>query len=104
MRKAVQPIRLNPLVRSALLSLPIAYVALDLAENAAVLVLLHNYPERMDLLAGILAVITVAKRAASLLALVVPLAILGIRLLRRDGRNLRRLHDWVATVACSTIP
>jgi hypothetical protein len=89
MLKAVKPLRLNRFVRLSLLGLPLAYVILDLAENAAVLVLLNNYPERMELLAAILPIITLSKRAASLLALVVPLAMIGIRLLRTKLPNAR---------------
>jgi hypothetical protein len=63
------------------LALPFAYVILDLVENAAVLGLLAAYPERVRLLAAGLPYVTILKRAASLLTLVVPLMLLGIRVI-----------------------
>jgi formate-dependent nitrite reductase membrane component NrfD len=69
-------------MRGVVLSLPIAYVVFDLIENASVLVLLANYPERMNALAASLPYTTLVKRAASLLALVIPLVMLGFRFIR----------------------
>lgn len=48
---AVRSIQLKGFARILLLSLPFAYVIFDLAENAVVLVLLKNYPSRMNLMA-----------------------------------------------------
>jgi hypothetical protein len=89
MLRAVTSLQLNRFLRGLLISVPFAYVIFDFAENAAVLVLLHNYPERMNLLAGILPYVTSVKRAASLLAILVPLAIIGIQFLlsRRNTRQ-----------------
>ena len=72
-----------PVLRGVLLSLPVAYVVFDLLENASVLAFLANYPERMTVLAASLPYTTLVKRAASLLALVIPLALLGFEFLRR---------------------
>lgn len=82
MLHAVRSIQFKGFARILLLSLPFAYVIFDFAENATVLVLLNNYPERRDLLARILPYVTSIKRVTSLLALFVPLAIFGIRFLR----------------------
>jgi hypothetical protein len=82
MHKAVTALQLTGILRVLLLSLSPGYVIFDFAENATILALLTNYPERMDLVAGILPYVTLVKRAASLLAFVVPLALFGIRFLR----------------------
>jgi len=66
-----------------MLALPEAYVMFDLLENVSVLAFLANYPERMNRLAASLPHTTLVKRAASLLALVIPLAMLGIASVRR---------------------
>jgi hypothetical protein len=65
------------------LSVPFVYVAFDLLENASVLALLANYPERMDVLAASLPYTTVVKRAASVFAVGIPLAMLGFLFVRR---------------------
>ena len=82
MLNALTSLQLNRRLRVLLLSFSFAYVILDFAENGAVLALLAKYPERMDLLAGILPYLTLVKRVASLLALFVPLVILVSRFLR----------------------
>jgi hypothetical protein len=79
------------LAKALLLSLPFAYVVFDFAENGVVLALLGSFPERMRLLAEVLPYLTVIKRAASLLALGVPLVIFIAVLIRRGaGRAGRR--------------
>ena len=75
MLRAVTPLARHRIIRALLLSLPFVYVIFDLLENSAVLVLLANYPERLDRLAGSLAYVTMVKRVASLLALLAPLAL-----------------------------
>ncbi len=80
---AIRPLQLNHSLRVLLLSLPVVYVVFDFAENAGALMLLNNYPTRMELMAGILPYVTLVKRVASLLALVVPVGIFAIRFLRR---------------------
>lgn len=88
-RRAAAPFGRETLVRASILALPFAYVILDLVENAAVLGLLAAYPERVRLLAVGLPYATILKRAASLLALVVPLTLLAIRAVRaRPGAKL----------------
>ena len=89
MLNAVTSLRPNRPLRVLLLSLPFAYMIFDFTENAAVLALLNNYPERMDTLAGLLPYVTSVKRAASLSALLVPLVIFGIRFLRGKFRRPR---------------
>ena len=58
-------------------------VVFDLLENASVLALLANYPKRMNVLAASLPYTTLVKRAASLLALGIPLAMLSFEFMRR---------------------
>jgi hypothetical protein len=82
MRKAITSLRLSHFLRVSLLVVPFAYVLFDLAENAAVLVLLVNYPERLNFLARALPYVTSVKRVASLLAIFAPLLIFGARFLR----------------------
>jgi hypothetical protein len=82
-RRALSRYALGPVLRWLLVSVPVAYVVLDLLENASVLALLANYPERMNVLAASLPYTTLFKRAASLLALGIPLAMLGVELIRR---------------------
>jgi hypothetical protein len=82
-RRAVARFSLSPLVRALLLSAPVVSVAFDLLDNVSVLALLANYPERMNVLAASLPSTTVVKRAASLLALGIPLAMVGFQFMRR---------------------
>ena len=82
-RRALARYALGPVLRGLLLSVPVAYVVFDLLENASVLALLANYPERMNVLAAILPYTTLVKRAASLFALGIPLAMLGFEFVRR---------------------
>lgn len=89
MFNATRSLQINRSLRVLLLSLPVVYVVFDIAENADVLVLLHNYPRRMDVLARVLPYVTSVKRAASLLALFVPLGIFGIRFLTRKVKKLQ---------------
>jgi hypothetical protein len=83
MRHALKRSSLGRIVRAFLFSLPFLYVAFDLVENGTVLALLGYFPDRMHLLAGILPYITMVKRTASLLALAIPLVVLGVALVQR---------------------
>lgn len=83
MLRAVAAVPVGRLVRAALLSVPLVYVICDLLENSIVLVLLNSYPERRDTLAMNLPTATIIKRIASLLAIGVPLMVLGFQSLRR---------------------
>ena len=69
--------------RAFLFALPFLYVIFDFAENGTVLALLAHFPDRVHFLAGILPYLTVVKRAASLLALAIPLVIFSASLVRR---------------------
>ena len=69
--------------RAFLFALPFLYVIFDFAENGTVLALLAYFPDRMHLLAGVLPYLTVVKRAASLLALAIPLVIFSVALVRK---------------------
>ena len=69
--------------RWILYSLPLIYVLFDFAENGTVLLLLAHFPARLASAAAALPFLTVIKRVASLLALAVPLLILGVSLVRR---------------------
>jgi hypothetical protein len=68
--------------RLLLLAVPFVYVVFDLAENGQVLALLSSYPDRQQAVAAVLPYVTSVKRVASVLAIVVPLAILGTRAVR----------------------
>jgi hypothetical protein len=70
-------------------SVPFIYVMFDLIENATVLRLIATYPDRLDLLASSLPYTTIIKRAASLLAIGVPLGVLCFRTWRRSFPNKR---------------
>jgi hypothetical protein len=83
MRRAVTPLGLGRFLRVTFLALPLAYVAFDLLENSVVLVLLGNYPERLEMLAASLPYATIVKRIASLLAVGVPLTLLAVHSMRR---------------------
>jgi hypothetical protein len=80
-----------------ILAVPVAYVVFDLLENASVLTLLASYPERRSLLAESLPYVTLIKRAASLLALGVPLVMLSVAFLPvGTARQLRQDNLTVA--------
>jgi hypothetical protein len=81
-RRAIVPFSFGRATRAVLLLIPVLYVALDLLENASVLALLATYPERMNPLAASLPYTTVLKRAASLLAIALPLLMMGIQFVR----------------------
>jgi hypothetical protein len=90
--RAVQVFSPGGTLRLMLLSLPFAYVVFDFIENATVLRLLAMYPDRMNLLASTLPYITVAKRAMSLLAIGLPLALIGSQSMRRAFAKGRIAH------------
>jgi hypothetical protein len=77
------------LLRMLVVSVPFIYVMFDLIENATVLRLIATYPDRLDLLASSLPYTTIIKRAASLLAIGVPLGVLCFRTWRRSFPNKR---------------
>lgn len=86
MRHAISHLSPGRIARASLLSIPFAYVGFDLAENASVLALLASYPHRLTTLPAVLPFLTVIKRAASMLAIFLPLLILafaGLRTWRR---------------------
>lgn len=83
MLHAVKGTSIRRSVRWMLYSLPLLYVLFDFAENGTVLVLLANFPTRIAPAATVLPFLTVIKRVSSLLALAVPLVILGVSLARR---------------------
>lgn len=72
----------------ALVSVPLLYVVFDFAENGMVLALLHAYPSRRDTMAEGLRHVTIIKRVASMLAIVVPVAILAFASLRQRVRSV----------------
>jgi hypothetical protein len=82
MNAATRRLKLGRVARIALLSIPLAYVLLDFAENGAVLALLARFPARLHLVATLLPYLTVVKRTASMLALFGPLVMLGFASLR----------------------
>lgn len=90
MLRALNKTSLGNVMRAILLSLPIAYVLLDLAENGSVLAILASFPERLHLTSAFLPYLTVIKRAASLLSLLLPLLILASAFARDQ---FRRFHS-----------
>ena len=78
MRRAAKAASIDARARVFLLLIPVLYVVFDFFENAVVLMLLAHYPSRMDRWATLLPALTIVKRIASLLALIVPLAILSV--------------------------
>lgn len=83
MLRAANRLNLGRTARAFLLSLPFVYVVFDLAENGSVLALLAGFPDRMRLLTAALPYLTSVKRAASMLALVIPLLVFIYSLVRR---------------------
>jgi hypothetical protein len=81
---AVRSLQLNRSLRVLLLSFPFVFVIFDFAENADVLVLLNNYPKRIDFMARLLPYVTSVKLLALLLSLFLPVGIFGIRFLRGE--------------------
>ncbi len=88
MREALKVMQLGRLPAALLLSVPVVYVVFDFAENAAVLGLLTRFPDRVHLLAAVLPYLTVVKRTASILALLIPFAVLTFALVRRRLRRV----------------
>lgn len=78
-RRAVDRLGRHGLLAGVMLAAPFAYVAFDLVENGIVLALLERYPEHLSGLAAALPYATIIKRVASLLALLLPLAVLTFR-------------------------
>jgi hypothetical protein len=87
MLRAIERAALPPAIRVALLALPVIYVLFDLAENGLVLALLSSFPHRLHVIAAVLPYVTVAKRAASLLALLIPAGIFLFFLVRPRPQN-----------------
>lgn len=83
MLHAVKATSMRRSFRWILYSLPLIYVLFDFAENGTVLMLLAHFPARVPPAAAVLPFLTVIKRVASLLAIAVPLLILGVSLVRR---------------------
>ncbi len=88
MSRALKQTSLGSAARSIMLALPIAYVVLDLAENASLLAMLATFPGRLHVTAAVLPYLTVIKRVASLLSLFVPLLIYGFLFVRTQSRRL----------------
>lgn len=82
-RRALTRVPMRRVLGTLLLSLPFVYVTFDLLENAAVLGLLAHYPEHLVLLASTLPYVTMIKRAASLLAVALPMSLLTFQFVRR---------------------
>lgn len=76
MQRSIRAVPLRRATRLLLLSIPLAYVVFDLVENGLVIALLSAFPDRLRLVTAALPFITVVKRAASMLALAIPLVIL----------------------------
>jgi hypothetical protein len=81
--RAIRGAQIGGLPRGLLLAFPLMYVLFDLAENGLVLALLGSYPDRLSRVAAALPYLTLIKRAASLLAIAVPLVVLAFGKIRR---------------------
>lgn len=68
-------LRMSPALDKALRVMPAAYLALDFIENAIILALLWNYPERLEFLGGAIGYFTRGKRIAMMLAMFLPPAL-----------------------------
>jgi len=75
-RFTTERLRMSPGLNKTLRIMPAAYLAFDFVENAIVLVLLWNYPERIGLLGGAIGWFTRGKRVAMLVAMFLPPALL----------------------------
>lgn len=63
--------------------LPSTYLLMDFLENAFVVLLLLNYPERLDVIASVLGFISVTKRVFMIISFGLPLLLLSLVTLRR---------------------
>ena len=87
MREGLKVMDLGRLPAALLLSVPIAYVVFDFAENAVVVGLLARFPDRVHFLAAVLPYLTVVKRTASIMALLIPFVVLTFAFVRRRLRR-----------------
>jgi hypothetical protein len=85
---------------SRLLALPpLLYFGLDLLENASVLAMLLQYPDRLDGIASIVGYLTRGKRASMMVAFLAPAVVIIVSRAKasRSGTDLRRwprLRSW----------
>lgn len=67
---------------------PLLYFGLDLLENASVLAMLIEYPDRLDRVASIVGALTRGKRIAMMVAFLAPVGVIvGSRVLRHCPRR-----------------
>ena len=88
-RRAVAAATLGGVARTALLAMPFVYVIFDFIENGLLLALIAEYPNQLEVLPRLLPFITVIKRAASLLALALPLTLLAVHVARSRLRGAK---------------
>lgn len=75
--------------------LPAMYLLLDFLENISIVLILINYPDQIEILAGSLGFISVAKRIFMSASFMVPsclLALATIRCLKRHSANKKTSH------------
>jgi hypothetical protein len=82
---------LSTLATRGLKAFSVAYLTLDLLENLTVVVLLMNYPDRLELLAANIGYLSVGKRASMLMALALPLLVLAYAHIARRMATRRRI-------------
>jgi len=68
----VQRLQANPIIIRILTALPIIWLACDMVENGVIYYLLNDFPERHNLLAGILGYLTIIKFVFLLLSVAMP--------------------------------
>lgn len=75
-RFTTEKLGLRPALSKALHVMPWAYLVLDFIENAIVLALLWHFPERLELLGGVIGYFTRGKRIAMMVSMFLPPALL----------------------------
>jgi hypothetical protein len=68
----IQRLQVKPIIIPILTALPIIWLGCDLVENGIIYYLLNDFPERHNLLAGILGYLTITKFAFLLLSVAMP--------------------------------
>lgn len=70
----VRRVKIPKLLQSSIVILPIFWLASDIIENGIIYSLLSNYPNRLDVLAGMLGYVSFVKFALLFLSIIAPLS------------------------------
>jgi hypothetical protein len=82
----VAPSRVGPRLARAVAAPAVVYFLADLVENAAILAMLAQFPERLSVLAASIGYVTVTKRVCMIIALLAPPGLLLATAVRRRRR------------------